>query len=235
MKKLLIITISLVTFQLYTQHPDLLEREWFVQYVVIDGVQYDVPDLPFDGVLYFWEVPQIGVYHNYCEEGFDAAILNFEGTNQFTFEDGGVVLLGVCGSQNLNEFMQMHYELYWLDNYFARNPCTYTIAEDANGLNLVVTNNIGDVGVYGDYQLSSDDFQQVDVSIYPNPTSNLLAIQNQNGLDIESVVLYDTLGRKVMENNEATESLDVSNLTAGVYFIHIATDSGMVTKKIIKE
>ncbi len=71
--------------------------------------------------------------------------------------------------------------------------------------------------------------------IFPNPTSNLLTIQNQNGLNIDSVSLYDTLGRKVMESNEATESMDVSNLTAGVYFIHITTDSGMVIKKVIKE
>jgi hypothetical protein len=54
-------------------------------------------------------------------------------------------------------------------------------------------------------------------------------------LEIESVSLYDTLGRKVMESNESTESIDVSNLTAGIYFIHIATASGTVTKKIIKE
>jgi len=38
-----------------------------------------------------------------------------------------------------------------------------------------------------------------------------------------------------MESNEATESMDVSNLTAGVYFIHITTDRGIVTKKIIKK
>jgi Leucine-rich repeat (LRR) protein len=72
-------------------------------------------------------------------------------------------------------------------------------------------------------------------TIYPNPTSNLLTIQNTNELEIESVSLYDTLGRKVMESNESTESIDVSNLTAGIYFIHIATASGTVTKKIIKE
>ena len=71
--------------------------------------------------------------------------------------------------------------------------------------------------------------------IYPNPTTNLLTIQNQNNLKIDSVSLYDTLGRKVMESNEATESMDVSNLTAGVYFIHITTDRGIVTKKIIKK
>jgi hypothetical protein len=83
--------------------------------------------------------------------------------------------------------------------------------------------------------LGNVDFEESLISIYPNPTSNLLTIQNQNGLDIESVSLYDALGRKVMENTEATELIDVSNLTAGIYFIHITTDRGIVTKKIIKK
>ena len=38
-----------------------------------------------------------------------------------------------------------------------------------------------------------------------------------------------------MDYSEATESIDVSNLTAGIYFIHITTDRGIVTKKVIKE
>ena len=72
-------------------------------------------------------------------------------------------------------------------------------------------------------------------TIFPNPTKDLLTIQNQIDFDIDGVVLYDTLGRKVMEYSEATESIDVSNLTAGIYFIHITTDRGIVTKKVIKE
>ena len=83
--------------------------------------------------------------------------------------------------------------------------------------------------------LGNVDFEESLISIYPNPTSNLLTIQNQNGLDIESVSLYDALGRKVMENTESTEAIDISNLTTGIYFIHIATDSGIVTKNVIKE
>lgn len=83
--------------------------------------------------------------------------------------------------------------------------------------------------------LGNSDYNLLYFKIFPNPASNLLTIQNQNGLDIDSVVLYDTLGRKVMENTESTEAIDVSNLTTGVYFIHIATNQGIVTKKIIKE
>lgn len=86
-----------------------------------------------------------------------------------------------------------------------------------------------------DCSLGIEEAIAVQLSIFPNPVENTIFIQNHYGLDIYSVSLYDTLGRKVMENTEATESIDVSNLTAGIYFIHITTDSGIVTKKIIKE
>ena len=86
-----------------------------------------------------------------------------------------------------------------------------------------------------DCSLGIEEAISVMFTIFPNPTKDLLTIQNQIDFDIDGVVLYDTLGRKVMEYSEATESIDVSNLTAGIYFIHITTDRGIVTKKVIKE
>ncbi len=233
MKKHLQLLFLFFSLQLLGQHPDLLDRTWYVQSVTIDGQQYDVPNPPFDGQLYFWET-QIGVAHNYCEEGFDAAIISYEGTDQFTFEDGGVVLIGVCGNQDLIDFMQKHYELFWVDNYFAHSPCTYTISEDTNGLNLVVTNDAGDIGVYGDYQLGIDNFRQINVSICPNPAEDILTIQNPNHLTIESIVLYDTSGKIVIEGEGTGTTFDVSAIPSGVYFLRLETEQGVVIKRVVK-
>lgn len=83
--------------------------------------------------------------------------------------------------------------------------------------------------------LSTDEYANSNNFIYPNPTKDLLTIQNQNGLDIDSVILYDTLGRKVLEGSEVSESIEVSYLTSGLYFIHILTDRGILTQKMVKE
>lgn len=86
-----------------------------------------------------------------------------------------------------------------------------------------------------DCSLGIEDANANQLRIYPNPVENTIFIQNQNGLDIESLSLFDTLGRKVMESNDVADSIDVSNLTSGVYFLHITTEHGSVTQKISKE
>ncbi len=125
----------------------------------------------------------------------------------------------------------------------------YLLATFCSNLSCVVVDDASaendNISINGQTVLVDDESQcvfgieginlDIMLTIYPNPTSNLLTIQNQNGFEINSITLYDTLGRKVLESNEATEAIDVSNLTAGIYFLHITTDSGMVTKKVIKE
>jgi Secretion system C-terminal sorting domain len=63
----------------------------------------------------------------------------------------------------------------------------------------------------------------------------MLSLQTQGGLEIDSIVLYDTLGKKVLERTEVSEALDVAALSPGIYFLHITTTSGIVTQKMIKE
>lgn len=83
--------------------------------------------------------------------------------------------------------------------------------------------------------LGNSDYALLDFRMSPNPLKDILTIQNQNGLYIELVTLYDTLGRKVLESTENTESLEVSILNAGVYFVHVVTEVGTVMKRVVKE
>ena len=70
-------------------------------------------------------------------------------------------------------------------------------------------------------------------SVFPNPVSNQLNISLLNNVEIKSVMIYDTLGQKIINaNNQLT--IDVSRLTQGTYFVTIETDSGKETQKIIK-
>jgi len=87
------------------------------------------------------------------------------------------------------------------------------------------------------------------VRVYPNPTTGELKISFaelaptgaavENGeLKIVSVEIFDIYGRmqksRRAEEQKAEWSLDISNLSAGIYFIKITTEEGSVIKKIIK-
>ncbi len=72
------------------------------------------------------------------------------------------------------------------------------------------------------------------IAIYPNPASNVLNIDNPNGFDIKGADLFDILGRNtktVLENGK----MNIGNLAKGIYLLHLQTENGNITKKIIKE
>lgn len=73
------------------------------------------------------------------------------------------------------------------------------------------------------------------ISIYPNPSTNKLTINNKNNLSINSVLISDTNGRTIFESKNDLSTIDISDLSKGIYFLEIATDSGKVIKKFIKE
>jgi V8-like Glu-specific endopeptidase len=72
--------------------------------------------------------------------------------------------------------------------------------------------------------------------IYPNPVANLFQIQNLNQHDITELILFNNLGKTVFTTNQIQPEtqLDISNLSSGVYFLRITTDTSFETHKIIK-
>ena len=73
------------------------------------------------------------------------------------------------------------------------------------------------------------------VYLYPNPTSNLLQIAVENKLDIpENYTIINTLGQIIKAkkiDSEADLSINVSNLTQGIYFLKL-TKNQSETKTI---
>jgi len=84
-----------------------------------------------------------------------------------------------------------------------------------------------------DRPLSSDSFFKNNFSIYPNPVNNVLNISVKNEMTINSLSITDLNGRVVSTSSSST-SIDVSNLSSGVYFVSIETNEGKGTSKFVK-
>jgi uncharacterized protein (TIGR02145 family) len=77
--------------------------------------------------------------------------------------------------------------------------------------------------------LSIIDFSN-SIIIYPNPVKNMLTIDR---LVVKDVVIYSILGKEVLKiSNQNT--IDVSSLSKGVYFIKVSDGLNSSTKKVIK-
>ena len=76
-----------------------------------------------------------------------------------------------------------------------------------------------------------DDQNQLVVSVYPNPTSDIVYIEG-NYTQLK-VVVYNILGKEVV-NKSITNSIDISHLENGVYLMKLSDGSKLTTQRIIK-
>ncbi|MCQ2284570.1 MAG: T9SS type A sorting domain-containing protein, partial [Bacteroidales bacterium] len=77
-----------------------------------------------------------------------------------------------------------------------------------------------------------------DVEIYPNPAENTLFINfDNNQYNVSNIQLFDINGRLISsEQVEANvNSINVSNLTSGCYFIRLSDGRNAFTTKFIKK
>ncbi|APY00065.1 T9SS type A sorting domain-containing protein [Lacinutrix venerupis] len=87
-----------------------------------------------------------------------------------------------------------------------------------------------DTLVISENTLTTKEFSLNKVSIYPNPTNNIINIKSNNA--IQNVELYDVLGKKVKTTKASTISLN--SFSKGIYIMKVTTDKGIVTKKVTK-
>lgn len=77
----------------------------------------------------------------------------------------------------------------------------------------------------------------VTVAVYPNPASSNLTVEVANVSENASIEIFNTLGQKVMsvKNVQENNSLNVSNLTKGVYFVTVSNGKQKATQKLVIE
>ena len=99
------------------------------------------------------------------------------------------------------------------------SPVAYTQEVYEQGVNLAVTS-----------------FDTSNVGIYPNPVTNQLLTINYTdpSLFTNAVIkIYNVLGKEVLKKTNASNQMDVSGLSDGIYLVQIIAGDVQVTKKII--
>lgn len=72
------------------------------------------------------------------------------------------------------------------------------------------------------------------LSIYPNPTKDKVTFELKEGLNIESIEIYNIVGQLIYQNNQIKQSLyqfDASNLPEGIYTVKIITNHSLYFEK----
>lgn len=120
---------------------------------------------------------------------------------------------------------------YNLDNYQGQNVyiAINCVSDDQFGF------AIDDFKVSG--TLSADDFFTQNLSLYPNPTSDVVNLTSSSA-SIQAVKVTDLNGRVIRNiqfSSVSTAQVNVSDLMTGMYLISVETAQGTGTSKFIKK
>ena len=118
-------------------------------------------------------------------------------------------------------------------------PGVYTIQVTHKGTNLVGNSQVFSLiaNSANGLTLNTRDYDYDNsVFIYPNPVSNILNFDLKNNISVSAISINDISGKQVFKSvNSINNSIDVSSLSSGVYFVTFKSDKNSVTKKFIKE
>ncbi len=79
-------------------------------------------------------------------------------------------------------------------------------------------------------QLNSGNFK-----IYPNPTTDIIYLESLQGVKIQNIELFNTLGKEQPLVLKDYHNFNIQHLNAGLYFIKITTNNNSQIFKIIKQ
>ena len=119
------------------------------------------------------------------------------------------------------------------------NTCRIKIESKGNIFYDVSNNNFQIVSDLGVHQISKNN--PIGLSVWPNPFTNQInfAANNLNSESLTEVKIIDVLGKTIVQFNynhksELNETLDLSKLSSGMYFINISNNSKQSVYRIIK-
>jgi Secretion system C-terminal sorting domain len=82
-------------------------------------------------------------------------------------------------------------------------------------------------------QITSENKNVDDIQIYPNPTKSIVHIQSTN--PVKSIEVCDISGKTILRQQNCFEnSIDLSSVQNGLYFLKIAFENRVIVKKVTK-
>ena len=153
-----------------------------------------------------------------------------KGQRAFTGTDGGS--LGGSWGQSVIDLSKL--------GVTSGSKIKFRFEMGTDGCNGVEGWYLDELYVYNCSTLAVEDVKkQNGISVFPNPTSGFVTIQNTRNSDLKTVEIYNVAGQliKNFKLNSGTNkaSLDMSQLLNGTYILKVKSESENNTVKVIKK
>jgi hypothetical protein len=233
MKALLYILIFHISAISFAQDPRLFENEWYLNKVILDGIDYPSP--------HNTEIEYVTLRIRPEPYGFDTAICDILDASDVEITNTDIVTSEIvflpdepCYIQENNDYQSLYFGFFYvIDPSTQKYQFTYVIEEVEDHLQLTLMNDEGNESIYGDQLLEVPNNNLVEIVLYPNPVKDILTIQSPDVID--QVALYNILGKKLLSVARNFQQIDVTFLPEGIYFATITTAKGKTVRKVVKD
>jgi hypothetical protein len=96
----------------------------------------------------------------------------------------------------------------------------------------------GVTAIFNSLSMGVNENSIQDISIYPNPTTNFTTVTLPENFIGESIVSIVNLQGEIVtevKTNSSSTSIDVSNLSEGIYFLRVQNEDKIVAAKFVKQ
>ena len=85
-----------------------------------------------------------------------------------------------------------------------------------------------------DETFSNNEFRNNDFTLSPNPVRSILNIENSNDIIIDTITIFNVLGKIVYYSDKPLQKINLETLNEGLYFVKIKSGNKNGSFKIIK-
>ena len=120
------------------------------------------------------------------------------------------------------------------------SPITPVASNGTTSVPVTILNNNGDYVTLCNYMPTgiNETNSEKNISLFPNPATDELIVSSSE-FGVKSIEIYNTLGEKVYTSagtsQSTAETINVSKLSSGIYFVRVRTSDGMSAGKFVKE
>ena len=100
--------------------------------------------------------------------------------------------------------------------------------------NAPIITNMVSTEVVDNLNTTTYDFSE-SLKVYPNPTRKQVYLTTTQNLEIEKVTVYNLQGKSLLNFDKDLETLNVEDLSTGIYLMKIETNRGVINKRLIKK
>lgn len=218
------------------QDEDIFLTSWFLESLTINEEEFPfLPNNEVNSIVLFFdfitEEEPITYSTSVCDELY--GIANFIQTNNGSFVQLNNLSLEPYIECQLEE--NIAYDTLYFDFILNLNDVSYAyeIIVNNNFSTLILTSSTGDKAIYNNTNLAVQGFLKPTFTVYPNPVKDILHIENLTDIPIAEIVVYNSLGKQLIKIPDPIDTIDMSNLSKGIYFITLRTSTTITNKKII--